>query len=55
MKIEDNYRSVRYPSYVYERAANLISGSNEFTFIASVKQNKQNTGTILSFTKGINR
>ncbi len=52
---EDNYRSIRYSDSVYQRASYLISRNNEFTFIATVKQIKQNTGTIISFTEGINR
>lgn len=55
LSTEDISRTVKLNSQVCKRATNLISRSNEVTFIASLKQITQNTGVIFSFADGIHR
>lgn len=43
------------PLEAYSRASELIKNASEFTFSATIKQEERNSGTIISFSRGINR
>lgn len=48
-------RSLQVEGEVFERAAELLRRSPEFTVLATLRQEPANSGTILSFSHGYNR
>uniref|UniRef100_T1J5F5 Protein kinase C-binding protein NELL2 n=1 Tax=Strigamia maritima TaxID=126957 RepID=T1J5F5_STRMM len=48
-------RHVRLGDNVFERLAEMLSTSNEFTLLATLRQEEHNAGTILAFSQGNNR
>ena len=55
MYILGESRSLQVEGAVFERAAELLRRSPEFTVLASLRQEPANSGTILSFSHGYNR
>lgn len=50
-----DHRELRLPQNIFERAAELLRQSAEFTIVASLRQEEDNSGTIISFSRGSNR
>lgn len=48
-------REVRVPEAVQKAAAALLSGTREFTMMATLQQEDRNAGTILAFSRGNQR
>lgn len=48
-------RSLQVEGDAFERAAELLRRSPEFTVLAALRQEPANSGTILSFSHGYNR
>ncbi|XP_063530580.1 protein kinase C-binding protein NELL1-like isoform X1 [Cydia strobilella] len=53
--LQGDSRSLQVEGAAFERAAELLRRSPEFTVLASLKQEPANSGTILSFSHGYNR
>ncbi|XP_050561369.1 protein kinase C-binding protein NELL1 isoform X1 [Spodoptera frugiperda] len=53
--LQGESRSLQVEGAVFERAAELLRRSPEFTVLASLRQEPANSGTILSFSHGYNR
>ena len=45
-------RAVYYSSVTRDSITSLIQSSKEFSFLTSIRQNRQNTGTIFAFSYG---
>ncbi|KAH9638235.1 hypothetical protein HF086_013673 [Spodoptera exigua] len=54
VSITGESRSLQVEGAVFERAAELLRHSPEFTVLASLRQEPANSGTILSFSHGYN-
>lgn len=48
-------RDVRLPIRIQKAAETLLTGTKEFTFMATLQQEERNAGTILAFSKGPQR
>ncbi|KAG6453544.1 hypothetical protein O3G_MSEX008217 [Manduca sexta] len=53
--LQGDSRSLQIEGAAFERAAELLRRSPEFTVLATLKQEPANSGTILSFSHGYNR
>ncbi|KAK7791795.1 hypothetical protein R5R35_010896 [Gryllus longicercus] len=53
--LQGDYRDLRLPQPVYQRAVDLLRHNPEFTVAASLRQEEANSGTIVSFSHGYNR
>ncbi|GAB0096088.1 protein kinase C-binding protein NELL2-like isoform X1 [Sergentomyia squamirostris] len=53
--LQSGHRNLLLPAYVYTRAANSIRKTNEFTFAAHLRQDRDNSGSIIAFSSGANR
>ncbi|CAH2063103.1 unnamed protein product, partial [Iphiclides podalirius] len=53
--LEGDTRSLQVEGTAFERAAELLRRSPEFTILAALRQEPANSGTILSFSHGYNR
>lgn len=54
-KLQGADRKLVLPSKIYERAVELLKKNADFTFAATLRQEEQNPGTIISFSNGYNR
>ncbi|XP_053599713.1 protein kinase C-binding protein NELL1-like isoform X2 [Plodia interpunctella] len=54
-ELQGDSRSLQVEGSAFERAAELLRRSPEFTLLASLRQEPANSGTILSFSHGYNR
>ncbi|XP_060800674.1 protein kinase C-binding protein NELL1 isoform X1 [Amyelois transitella] len=54
-ELQGDSRSLQVEGSAFERAAELLRRSPEFTVLASLRQEPANSGTILSFSHGYNR
>ncbi|XP_069969926.1 protein kinase C-binding protein NELL1 isoform X2 [Penaeus vannamei] len=50
--LQDEAREVRVTEAVQSAASSLLSGSREFTIMATLQQEDRNAGTILAFSRG---
>ncbi|XP_070541388.1 protein kinase C-binding protein NELL2-like isoform X2 [Ptychodera flava] len=50
--MQDTNRFLELPDYVMEKAANLLRSTNEFTLIASIKQDVRNSGSLFAISEG---
>lgn len=48
-------RSLQVEGVAFDRAAELLRRSPEFTVLAALRQEPANSGTIISFSHGFNR
>ncbi|XP_055703456.1 protein kinase C-binding protein NELL1-like isoform X3 [Phlebotomus papatasi] len=53
--LQSGHRNLLLPPSVYIRAANSIRKTNEFTLAAHLRQDKDNSGSIIAFSSGANR
>ncbi|XP_063701263.1 protein kinase C-binding protein NELL2-like [Culicoides brevitarsis] len=53
--LQSGDRNLVLPTNVYHRAADQLRNSNDFTFAAKLRQEKSNSGTIVSFSSDNNR
>ncbi|CAH4036097.1 unnamed protein product [Pieris brassicae] len=53
--LQGDTRSLQVEGAPFERAAELLRRSPEFTLLAALRQDPANSGTILSFSHGFNR
>lgn len=55
MIVSGDTRALQVEGVAFERAAELLRRSPEFTVLAALRQEPANSGTILSFSHGYNR
>ncbi|XP_078000540.1 protein kinase C-binding protein NELL1-like [Glandiceps talaboti] len=50
--LQGGNRLLQVPDYTFEKAINLLRSDNEFTLMASIKQDVRNSGSIISMSEG---
>lgn len=53
--LQGDSRHIELPAEMFHKALQILSQTNEFTFLATLKQEERNTGTIISFSQGADR
>uniref|UniRef100_A0A146LP18 Protein kinase C-binding protein NELL2 n=2 Tax=Lygus hesperus TaxID=30085 RepID=A0A146LP18_LYGHE len=53
--LQGSYRDLKIPEVGYKQAVTLLQDSTEFTMCTSIRQELANSGTLISFSQGVNR
>ncbi|XP_035233177.1 uncharacterized protein LOC118204996 [Stegodyphus dumicola] len=53
--LQGDARHLKLPAEMLQKVTQRLSQTNEFSFIATLKQEERNTGTIISFSEGNDR